>query len=82
MISENGRFVISYNGEIYNFHELWKHLQLRGIVLNGHSDNEFLLEAISQWGLNETLRKANGMFAFAHWDRKYHRLTLAQDRVG
>ena len=82
MISANGRFVISYNGEIYNFHELRKHLSSSGVVLRGHSDTEVLIEAIAQWGLTEALRKANGMFAFALWDRKRHRLVLARDRVG
>jgi len=84
MISSCGRYVISYNGEIYN------HLDIRELLSaeadfsgwKGHSDTETLLEAISYWGLEATLKKLNGMFAFALWDNKSKRLYLARDRIG
>ena len=80
MISPSGRFVIVYNGEIYN------HLELRGrlgkVLWRGHSDTETLLAAIDAWGVLATLKKCVGMFAFALWDRKTRILTLARDRLG
>ena len=80
MVSPSGRFVIVYNGEIYN------HLALRGrlenILWRGHSDTETLLAAIDAWGVSATLKKCVGMFAFALWDRKNRVLTLARDRLG
>ena len=80
MISRSGRFVIVYNGEIYN------HLELREDLINidwrGHSDTETLLAAIDAWGVSATLKKCVGMFAFALWDRKDHVLILARDRLG
>ena len=80
MISPSGRFVIVYNGEIYNHLELRE--QLEGVVWRGHSDTETLLAAIDAWGVLATLKKCVGMFAFALWDRKNHILTLARDRLG
>lgn len=86
MHSECGRFVIAFNGEIYN------HLAMRQGVeqaqsatrpaWRGHSDTETLLAAISVWGLERTLQKARGMFAFALWDRRERALFLARDRMG
>ena len=80
MISPSGRFVIVFNGEIYN------HLKLRGrlgsILWRGHSDTETLLAAIDAWGVSSTLKKCVGMFAFGLWDRKNRVLTLARDRLG
>ncbi len=82
MISADGRWVLSYNGEIYNHAELRELLVSLGRTFRGSSDTEVLLESIAQWGLRETLRKINGMFAFAVWDRQERRLTLARDRIG
>ena len=83
MISENGRFVISYNGEVYNHQELRRELQkTRTLPWRGRSDTEVLLSAIEQWGLRTSLERTNGMFAFAVWDRQERRLTLARDRMG
>ena len=80
MASPSGRFVIVYNGEIYNHLELRE--RLGGVAWCGHSDTETLLAAIDAWGVSATLEKCVGMFAFALWDRKDHILTLARDRLG
>ena len=82
MISASGRYVITYNGEIYNFQTLKKDLVRRGITFKGRSDTEVLLAAIEEWGLNQTLQKINGMFAFALWDRKTRLLHFIRDRLG
>lgn len=83
MVSASGRFVISYNGEIYNHAELRGELdEHRRSPWRGHSDTEVLLEAIDQWGVRRALERCNGMFAFAIWDRRDRRLTLARDRLG
>jgi asparagine synthase (glutamine-hydrolysing) len=82
MTSACGRFVITYNGEIYNFRELRQILAQRGHPFRGRSDTEVLLIAIAEWGIEETLPRLDGMFAFALWDRQTQRLTLARDRVG
>ena len=82
MISSSDQFVISYNGEIYNFLEIRDELINKGSEFRGHSDTEVLLEAIQVFGLEATLQKCNGMFAFVLWDRKTKTLTLARDRVG
>ena len=82
MHSRSGRWVISYNGEIYNHRNLRADLKAQAIRFRGHSDTETLIEAIDAWGLEETLTRTNGMFAFAAWDREEHRLILARDRLG
>ena len=83
MVSESGRFVISYNGEVYNHHELRNELdKIRTIPWRGRSDTEVLLSAIEQWGVRTSLERINGMFAFAVWDRQERKLTLARDRMG
>ncbi len=64
MISESGRYVISYNGEVYNFREIRKQLEGLGHTFRGHSDTEVILSAIEQWGLRRTLNRFNGIFAF------------------
>lgn len=83
MASADGRFVVTFNGEIYNHRALRAELdaiQPRGWA--GHSDTEVLLAAIAAWGLKATLRKCVGMFALALWDRERRVLTLARDRMG
>lgn len=84
MHSHNERFVLSFNGEIYNFESLKAELESEAGLLQwrGHSDTEILLEAIAHWGLVKTLPKLNGMFALSVWDRKLHKLFLARDRFG
>ncbi len=82
MASACGRYVITYNGEIYNFRELRAELEQHGHAFRGHSDTEVLLAALVQWGVVEALGRLNGMFAFALWDRQQRRLTLARDRAG
>lgn len=83
MISDSGRYVICYNGEVYNHLELRAELDRnRTIPWRGHSDTEILLSAIEQWGLRASLERSNGMFAFAVWDRLERKLSLARDRMG
>lgn len=82
MTSWSGRYVITFNGEIYNFKELRQDLESLGAFFRGHSDTEVLLAAVDAWGLEKTLLRANGMFAFALWDRDCRTLYLVRDRLG
>lgn len=84
MTSASGRFVIVYNGEIYNHSGVRAELEGIGAAPDwrGHSDTEVLLAAIDRWGVRATLERLNGMFAFALWDRETRILTLARDRAG
>jgi asparagine synthase (glutamine-hydrolysing) len=80
MMSITDRYVIAFNGEIYNHFDLRG--KLKGNSFQGHSDTETLLACIEEWGLESTLLEATGMFAFALWDRKERLLYLARDRIG
>ncbi|RPE81784.1 asparagine synthase (glutamine-hydrolyzing) [Vulcaniibacterium tengchongense] len=82
MASEDRRYVVVYNGEIYNFAELREVLVARGHAFRGHSDTEVLLAAVMEWGVEEAIARCNGMFALALWDRRERCLWLARDRVG
>jgi len=82
MWSANGRYIISFNGEIYNFRELRDRLHAAGAVFRGTSDTEVLLAGFEAWGIAATLREATGMFALAVWDVRDQELSLARDRVG
>jgi asparagine synthase (glutamine-hydrolysing) len=82
MWSANGRFVISFNGEIYNFRHLRDRLSALGATFRGSSDTEVLLAAFEAWGIVAALREATGMFALAVWDVREQELVLARDRIG
>ncbi len=84
MVSADGRYVLAYNGEIYNHREIAAEVEAAkgGHPWRGHSDTEVLVEAIALWGVEAALRRANGMFALALWDRADRTLWLARDRIG
>lgn len=82
MASANERFVLAYNGEIYNHRELRGELAAAGTSFRGSSDTEVMLEAFARWGVAETLPRLNGMFAIALWDRRDRRLHLVRDPIG
>jgi len=84
MHSTSGRFVLVFNGEIYNCEDLRGDLLAESIGLSfrGHSDTEVMLSAFERWGVPESLKRFNGMFAFALWDRRDRTLTLGRDRFG
>lgn len=81
MATPDGRYVLTYNGEIYNFQELRVELESLGWQFRSRTDTEVLLYAYAQWGA-EVLSRLNGMFAFAIWDARTQRLFLARDRYG
>jgi asparagine synthase (glutamine-hydrolysing) len=81
MVSADHRFVLSYNGEVYNFRELRSELEALGYWFRSATDSEVVLNALAAWG-TRALERLNGMFAFALWDRKERRLLLARDRYG
>jgi asparagine synthase (glutamine-hydrolysing) len=82
MSTPDGKGLIAYNGEIYNSADLIPDLRSAGYVFRGHSDTEALLYGCQHWGVEKTLAKAVGMFAFAYWDKASRTLTLARDRLG
>lgn len=82
MVSADGRWVLTYNGEIYNAPEVGRRLEAEGARFRGTSDTEVLVEALARWGRDQALRTVSGMFAFAAWDRRERRLLLARDRMG
>ena len=81
MVSADHRYVLTYNGEVYNFRELRAELEALGYWFRSKTDAEVVLNALAAWGI-EALGRFNGMFAFALWDRKQRRLLLARDRYG
>jgi asparagine synthase (glutamine-hydrolysing) len=81
MVSADHRFVLSYNGEVYNFRELRTELEALGYWFRSGTDSEVVLNALAAWGA-QAITRLNGMFAFALWDRKERRLLLARDRYG
>jgi asparagine synthase (glutamine-hydrolysing) len=84
MVSRDERYVLAYNGEIYNHLEVRARLEKETgpIRWQGHSDTETIIEAVAHWGLDTTLKELVGMFALALWDRESGELTLARDRIG
>ncbi|TWA89364.1 asparagine synthase (glutamine-hydrolysing) [Azospirillum brasilense] len=82
MESADGRWVIAYNGEIYNFQDLRAELEAAGHRFRGHSDTEVLLEGCAAWGVKCTVRRLVGIFAFALWDRRERTLHLVRDHLG
>ena len=81
MVSSDHRYVLTYNGEVYNFRELRTELEAVGYEFHSQTDSEVVLSAIAEWK-EEALLKFNGMFALAFWDRKEKTLLLARDRYG
>lgn len=84
MQSSSGRFMMVFNGEIYNHLQLREEMEASGLApgWRGHSDTETLLAGFDAWGVRETVGRSNGMFAFGVWDRQAGTLTLARDRIG
>ncbi len=82
MVSADGRWVLSDNGEIYNHLALRRRLSSEGMTFRGTSDTEVLLAAVQRWGVEAALRASEGMFAVALWDRRDHELHLVRDRFG
>ncbi len=82
MFSPSKRFSVVFNGEIYNHVEIGQQLRAAGFTFRGHSDTEVLVTAIEHWGVEATLGKLVGMFAFAAWDSQEQDLYLARDRLG
>jgi asparagine synthase (glutamine-hydrolysing) len=82
MVSSCGRFVISYNGEVYNADELRPGLEAAGRSFRGHCDTEVIVEGAAVWGVEATVKRLIGMFAMALWDRRERVLYLVRDRLG
>jgi asparagine synthase (glutamine-hydrolysing) len=81
MTTDDGRYVIVYNGELYNFHELRRELEQEGVHFQSSGDTEVVLYSLAYWGI-AALNKFNGMFALGFYDTKEKRLLLARDHVG
>jgi asparagine synthase (glutamine-hydrolysing) len=82
MVSSGGRWVLAYNGEIYNYPEVRDRLERAGMLFRSSSDTEVLLAAVERWGVDRALDACEGMFAAALWDRRDRELHLLRDRFG
>jgi asparagine synthase (glutamine-hydrolysing) len=82
MVSADGRWAISYNGEVYNARTIARKPEMTGISYRGTSDTEVIVESVARRGLDRTLADLNGMFAIAFWDRATRTLHLVRDRLG
>lgn len=82
MVSHDGRWVIAYNGEVYNHGELRRDLQQRGVTFKSTSDTETLVEGFAAWGVRETVTRCRGIFAIAAYDTQRRELTLVRDHLG
>ncbi|WP_417793788.1 asparagine synthase (glutamine-hydrolyzing) [Terasakiella pusilla] len=82
MTSQDGRFVMVYNGEVYNAEDLRPDLSQKGVQFRGHSDTEVILNGFTHWGIEATIKKLIGMFAIALWDKKERCFYLIRDRLG
>ena len=82
MVSADGRWVVSYNGEVYNAEQIAASPTMAGVVRRGTSDTEIILESVARRGLDAALAELNGMFAIALWDRATRTLHLVRDRLG
>jgi asparagine synthase (glutamine-hydrolysing) len=82
MTSRDGRYVLIFNGEIYNFKALRRELEDLGHRWRGHSDTEVMLAAFTEWGVEPAIKRFNGMFALALWDKRERTLYLTRDRIG
>src|SRR6185437_6275033 len=82
MLSADGRLVVTFNGENFNFQELRAELAARGVTFRGTSDTEVMLEAFALFGIAPTVKRLIGMFTIGIWDRRERTLTLVRDRLG
>jgi asparagine synthase (glutamine-hydrolysing) len=82
MVSSSGRYIMVFNGEVYNFKTLRVELEKKGFAFRGHSDTETILASFEVHGIEKSLKLFSGMFAIAVYDRETRQLTLARDRLG
>ena len=82
MRSTRGRFILIFNGEVYNYRSLRRDLESEGCAFRGHSDTEIILAAFERWGIEQSVRRFIGMFAIAVWDIERRELSLIRDRLG